>query len=64
MSRRWFTWIRPAECEIPRCGKAPDRSVFILGGSRAWLCGEHADALDIARPSRLYPARPELSARR
>lgn len=47
MSRRWFTALRSATCELPGCGKPADRSVFILGGSRAWLCSEHADTLDI-----------------
>lgn len=73
MSRRWFSGLRSATCEIPGCGKPADRSVFILGGSRAWLCAEHADSLDIAaslkrasepvdRPAHPADATPEAAA--
>jgi hypothetical protein len=47
---RWFDWIKPGKCEIPECGEQAVRSSYILRASTAWLCQEHAAALDVGRP--------------
>lgn len=49
---RWFDWIKPTRCEIPGCGQEAARSAYILAASRAWLCEDHAAALDVGAPVR------------
>lgn len=43
---RFFDMFPPAECELPGCRARPERRVLIMGGSRAWLCAEHARKLE------------------
>jgi len=49
---RFFDMFPPSRCEIPGCAGRPRRRVLIRGGSRAWLCDEHAARLERGRLER------------
>ncbi|GBD23670.1 hypothetical protein HRbin29_01339 [bacterium HR29] len=51
---RFFDMFPPGQCEIPGCTARPERRVLIMGGSRAWLCPEHARQLERGRIERTH----------
>lgn len=54
---RFFDMFPPSRCEIPGCAGRPRRRVLIMGGSRAWLCDEHAARLERGRIERVRERR-------
>lgn len=50
---RFFDMFPPDRCELPGCTAGPERRVVIMGGTRAWLCAEHALLLERGRIERV-----------